>query len=106
MKVVCVKTPNNASNKSEDIIGTILEKTNGINKFQKNFIQHLLILFMGIRGRYNFLDMSRFGKYSEQSYRNNFEKDFDFFKFNVEPTHNQSIWLLMGIFPNKDLLKP
>lgn len=39
---------------------------------------------MGIRGRYNFLNMSRYGSYSEQSYRNNFEKEFNFLAFNVE----------------------
>lgn len=39
---------------------------------------------MGIRGRYNFLNMSRYGSYSEQSYRNNFEKEFNFLGFNVE----------------------
>ncbi len=39
---------------------------------------------MGIRGRYNFLNMARYGDYSEQSYRNNFENGFDFMKFNAE----------------------
>ena len=79
-----MKTPNNAFNKSEALISTILEKITEINKSQKKFIQHILILFMGIRGRYNFLNMARYGTYSEQSYRNNFEKRFDFIGFNVE----------------------
>lgn len=39
---------------------------------------------MGMRERYNFLSMSRYGDYSEQTYRNNFERDFDFMKFNIE----------------------
>ncbi len=39
---------------------------------------------MGMRGRYNFLNMARYGEYSEQSYRNNFEKRFDFMLFNTE----------------------
>ena len=39
---------------------------------------------MGMRGRYNFLNMARYGAYSEQSYRNNFEKPFDFIGFNAE----------------------
>ena len=47
-------------------------------------MKHLMILFMGIRGRYNFLNMARYGDYSEQSYRNNFEQRFDFMQFNVE----------------------
>lgn len=44
----------------------------------------LFSLFLGLRGRYNFLNMSRYGAYSEKSYRNNFFKKFDFMKFNVE----------------------
>lgn len=38
---------------------------------------------MGMRGRYNFLNMARYGEYSEQSYRNNFEERFDFMRFNI-----------------------
>lgn len=73
-----------AFSQAESLTGTIIEKINGINKSQKKFIKHILILFMGIRGRYNFLNMSRYGSYSEQSYRNNFEKEFNFLGFNVE----------------------
>lgn len=79
-----MKKNNDAFHKSEALVGAILEKINGINKSQKKFIQHILILFMSIRGRYNFLNMARYGNYSEQSYRNNFENDFDFLKFNVD----------------------
>ena len=55
-----------------------------MNKSRKKFIQHILILFMGIRGRYNFLNMARYGEYSEQSYRNNLKNRFDFIGFNIE----------------------
>lgn len=44
----------------------------------------IFMLFMGLRGRYNFLNMSRYGKYSEQTYRNHFQKLFDFKTFNKE----------------------
>ena len=30
------------------------------------------MLFMGLRGRHNFLNMARYGDYSEQTYCNNF----------------------------------
>lgn len=79
-----MRNKRDAFNQAESLIGTILGKINGINKSQKKFIKHILILFMGIRGRYNFLNMARYGTYSEQSYRNNFEKRFDFIGFNVE----------------------
>ena len=81
---MCVKTSKDAFNQAEGLISTILEKINGINKSRQKFIKHILILFMGMRGRYNFLNMARYGEYSEQSYRNNFEQNFDFMQFNVE----------------------
>jgi len=37
---------------------------------------------MGLGDRYNFTNMSRYSDYSEQTYRNNFEKPFDFSAFN------------------------
>ncbi len=43
----------------------------------------IFTLFMGLGGRYNFTNMSRYGDYSEQIYRNNFEKPFDFIAFNT-----------------------
>lgn len=45
-----------------------------------------LILFLSIRGRINFLQLARYGKYKEQRYRQQFEKRFDFLAFNKELT--------------------
>ena len=78
-----MKTYNHAFNHAESVIGTILAKINGLNKSRKKFINHLLILFMGMRGRYNFLNMARYGEYSEQSYRNHFGERFNFLGFNI-----------------------
>lgn len=40
-------------------------------------------LFMAIPGRINFLQMGRYGKFSEQTYRNHFKNEsFDWFSFN------------------------
>lgn len=47
-------------------------------------MNHIFELYLGMRGRYNFMNMSRYGKYSEQSYRNNFSRAFDFMGFNTE----------------------
>lgn len=46
------------------------------------FMLHIFNLFLGIKGRLNFLQFERFGKYDEQSYRNHFEKRFSFLEFN------------------------
>jgi len=71
-----------ASKKSEALIVTMIEKMQGINKSRKEFLIRIFMLFMGLRGRYNFLNMARYGSYSEQTYRNNFQKRFDFKNFN------------------------
>jgi hypothetical protein len=73
-----------AFRKVEDLIGAILEKMEGISKPVKKFMMHLYPLMMGLRGRYNFLNLARYGKYGEQSYRNHFENEFDHLRFNVE----------------------
>ena len=44
---------------------------------------------MSIRGRINFLQLARYGKYKEQRYRQQFEKPFDFLAFNKELTLSQ-----------------
>ena len=50
--------------------------------FEKIFMDAMK-LFMAIPGRINFLQMGRYGRFSEQTYRNNFENGtFDWFSFN------------------------
>ena len=46
------------------------------------FMLHIFNLFLGIKGRLNFLQFGRFGKYAEQTYRNQFEEGFSFLEFN------------------------
>lgn len=75
---------NNASNKSKALAGKLLNKIGGLTKPRKFFILSTMILFLSMRGRYNFKGMERYGSYSEKSYRLHFEKDFDFLKFNLE----------------------
>ena len=50
--------------------------------FEKVFMDAMK-LFMAIPGRINFLQMGRYGKFSEQTYRNHFvNESFDWFSFN------------------------
>lgn len=60
-----------------------LESVVNISKsFQKVFMDAMK-LFMAIPDHINFLQMGRYGCFSEQTYRNNFENDdFDWFSFN------------------------
>jgi len=71
-----------AFNKSKALVSAIIEKIGIRNKARRIFMVNIFTLFMGLGGRYNFTNMSRYGQYSEQTYRNNFEKPFDFIGFN------------------------
>src|SRR5690625_364390 len=54
----------------------------GIKKSRIKFMTHIFNLFLGIKGRLNFLQFERYGNYDEQTYRNQFEKRFSFLVFN------------------------
>ena len=68
------------------LINSMLDNLPNINHWRRVFLIETLILFMSIRGRINFLQLARYGKYKEQRYRQQFEKSFDFLTFNKELT--------------------
>jgi hypothetical protein len=55
-----------------------------INKWRQDFLIETIVLFLSIKGRINFLQLGRYGKYTEQRYRQQFEVPFDFLSFNKE----------------------
>lgn len=59
-----------------------LNKMQNVNKRQYNFMLEIFGLYLSIKGRLNFLQFARFGKFYEQSYRNQFQNNFDFLEFN------------------------
>jgi hypothetical protein len=69
---------------STRLIDAILSKMSGMNKWRRDFMRHVIHLFLCMRGRHNFENMERYGSYNECSYRQNFEKHFDFALFNRE----------------------
>lgn len=77
-------THKNASSKGKALIEAILENIGGFSKPRRTFIVSIFILYLSMRGRYNFLAMSRYGENCEKTYRLQFEKEFDFLEFNVE----------------------
>jgi Transposase DDE domain len=74
----------NAFMESMTLLGTILGKMSGTGKWQGTFFAHLVCLFMQVKGRINFVQMGRYGRYNESTYRANFAKAFDFQGFNTE----------------------
>ncbi|MFA6249762.1 MAG: transposase [Mucilaginibacter sp.] len=65
------------------IINT-LSKISTINKWRQAFLLETFTLFLSIKGRINFLQLERYGKYTEQRYRQQFGQTFDFLSFNKE----------------------
>lgn len=51
---------------------------------QSKFIVRILLHFLSMRGRHNFLQMAREGSLNEKSYRHQFEKSFNWLTFNIE----------------------
>lgn len=71
-----------------------------LNKSRKKFVNHVLILFLSIKGRVNFLQMERYGQYCEQSYRESFKEEFNFFEFNKALISTISPNVIIGIDPS------
>jgi hypothetical protein len=69
--------------KVETFVGAILSKMSGITKCQFKFIPHVMRLFLSMRVRRTYLNLERHGDYCEQSFRLNYEKDFDFKTYNT-----------------------
>lgn len=64
------------------LIVNILINMKNINACRQRFMVEAVTLFLSIKGRINFRQLERYGKYSEQRYRIQFEKPFDFMAFN------------------------
>lgn len=54
-----------------------------INKSIRNNIIEIIFLFMVMPGRINFLQLGRFGRKSEQCYRQTFEREMNWMEFNL-----------------------
>ena len=74
----------NAFTRGTTLIETILQKMIGLNTRRRSAIIEVLMLFLSFRGRINFLQLGRQGNLSERSYRNHFEKEFDWMTFNTQ----------------------
>ncbi len=66
------------------LIINMLDKLPNINKRRKDFLLEVFVLMLSIKGRINFLQLSRYGNFKEQRYRQQFEKQFDFLEFNKQ----------------------
>ena len=54
-----------------------------LNKWRRDFLIEIFMLYLVIPGRINFTQMSRYSKYCEQRFRNQFKEKFDFMNYNT-----------------------
>lgn len=66
----------------EILTSAILRQMPNISKRNRNFFLHLMILLVSLRGRFNFMNLGRYGLFNEVTYRQRFSKAFDFMAFN------------------------
>lgn len=67
---------------TEVITSTILRKMSEMNKWQRDFFLHHVVLFLSLRGRYTYSNFGRYGEKNEVTYRNHHASGFDFQSFN------------------------
>lgn len=66
----------------ETLTSAILSQMSNISKRKRDFFLHLMVLLVSLRGRFNFVNLSRYGQFNEVTYRQHFSQDFDFMGFN------------------------
>lgn len=80
-------TPNAIHNIKQHIDNVLgLNIFSKLNSARRNFIANILLAFISIKGKINFMQLERFSSTCEQTYRIHFEKEFDFFAFNKHLT--------------------
>lgn len=65
-----------------ELVQTLLEKMPELTSWQLEFILHNFELQCQLRGRHNFLNMSRYGDKNECTYRKHYGDEFNFETFN------------------------
>ena len=66
-------------------ISVVSSAFNGLslNKWRRDFLLEIFMLYLIIPGRINFTQMSRYSNYCEQRFRNQFKQKFDFMNYNT-----------------------
>ena len=73
-------------NSFSSVVKNVLSKTTKLNKWRRDFLTEIFMLYMVIPNRINFKQMGRYSDYGEQRFRNQFKQKFDFMEFNRELT--------------------
>ena len=65
-----------------NLVANLVNKVNGIGKWQQQFMVTLFNVWISLRGRYTFSQLAGQSGINESTYRRNFCKSFDFASFN------------------------
>lgn len=68
---------------SEVLTDTILGKMSDVRKWRRQFLVHILTMFLALRGRINFSSLTRYGCLTNLCYRTNFKRPFNWLEFNT-----------------------
>lgn len=82
-------TGNELDQYSEIIISVLSKSAVKINKWRERFMLEVLLLYMIIPGRINFLQFGRYGRFGEQRYHQQFSEKFDWLSFNTTLAKSQ-----------------
>jgi DDE superfamily endonuclease len=89
----------------ETLTESILSKMSSIGKWQSKFFVDLVLIWLRLRGRYSFENLSRQSRLSAVSYRKWFTKGFDFKQFNhlllEAHTQKERLWAFDPCFISK-----
>lgn len=64
------------------LIKGIVDKMKKICKPQKKFIEEVLLVILGARGKLNFRNMGRYSMFNEKTFSRNYAQEFNFAEFN------------------------
>ena len=80
------------------VCSAALSKIKQVSQPVSKFILHLVPLWLSMNGRYVFLNLQRWGRRSEKSYRSMFCKTFDWFHFNYEMVKDYFKGKMIAVF--------
>lgn len=89
----------------ETLTAAILARMTETNKWQRQFLNQLFHLWLGIRGRLNFLNMSRQGDFTETSYHNQFQRGLNWLKFSSHLVNDHCLPERIVVFDPSHLTK-
>ena len=80
------------------VVETTLGKIKGVKKPVSKFVIHIVELWLSMNCRYVFSNMGRWGIMTEKSYRNCFEKFFDWFSFSFQMIKQHCAKEIIAVF--------